>query len=289
MIGRLSREVRPADAVTLFFVALFALLTALFHDSIPSASKLLVTYGILFILQLVLIRLRPEKGLSKIIHDFIFPVSAVLIVYVSLTELITGVTPIDIDYRLIRADYLLLGVYPTVWLEKIVNPYLTEILQLSYTSYYFLPVILGMIVKANRKNAEFDEGLFYILLCFYLSYVGYILFPALGPRYVMNHLQTVPLQGVFLFEWIYNFLNTVEGIKRDAFPSGHTAVTLVVLHLAYLYERKVFYFFLPVVILLLFSTVYCRYHYVVDILAGIALYVVAMVFGRWFFSQWTKR
>ncbi len=287
-MGLNSGRVRPADAVTVIFVSLFALLTLIYYGSIASADKLLVTYISLLFLQLILIRYSPEQGFLKFFHDIVFPVMAVFLVFNSMTELVPGVNPVDIDFRLIRADYWLLGGYPTVWLERVVNPYLTEILQLAYTSYYFLPVILGIALKIKKRETEFDEGLLFILLCFYLSYVGYILFPALGPRYTMNHLQSIPLKGTMLSEKIYSILNNIEGIKRDAFPSGHTAVTLVVLHLAYRYEKRLFYIYLPISVLLLFATVYCRYHYVVDVLGGIVLYMVTMIIGQWVIRSFRK-
>ncbi|GMT46985.1 MAG: PAP2 superfamily protein [bacterium] len=281
-------RVRPADAITLIFVSLFALLTLIYFGSVASAGKLLFTYASLLSIQLILIRYSPEQGFLKFFHDIVFPVMAVFLVFNSMTELVPGVNPGDIDFRLIRADYWLLGGYPTVWLERVVNPYLTEILQLAYTSYYFLPVILGIALKIKKRETEFDEGLLFILLCFYLSYVGYILFPALGPRYTMNHLQSIPLKGTMLSEKIYSILNSIEGIKRDAFPSGHTAVTLVVLHLAYRYEKRLFHIYLPITVLLVFATVYCRYHYVVDVLGGIVLYVITMIAGQWILRSFRK-
>ncbi len=291
--------IRPADAVMIAFVLLFASLVMIYNDSVVDSGRLLATYlGILF-LQLALTALsrRPsnpggrsgvKEAVLRSFHDIVFPVVAILLVYDTMTELIRGVNPRDIDHLLIRIDYWLLGVYPTVWLERIVNPYLTELLQLSYTSYYFLPLILGVVLKRKGRDAEFNEGLTHIVLCFYLSYVGYILFPALGPRYTMAHLQSVQLQGVALFEGIYDLLNSIEGIKRDAFPSGHTAVTLVVVHLCHRYERRLFRIFLPLAVLLLFSTVYCRYHYVVDVLGGVVLYGITMVSGGWLTKRWTN-
>lgn len=272
---------RPADAITIGFILFFSSLALLFSGTVPSVQRLLITYLILLLLQFLMIGLSPDKGFLKHFHDLILPVITVLLVFDSMTELTVGVNPGDIDYKLIRADYWLLGLYPTVWVERVVTPVITEILQLGYTSYYFLPVILGITLKVRGRNSEFDNSLALIILCFYLSYVGYVIFPALGPRYVMNHLQTVPLQGVALYEYINDFLNAVEGIKRDAFPSGHTAITLVVLHLAFRYERRLFYIFLPLVILLITATVYCRYHYLVDVLAGIGLYILTMALGRW--------
>lgn len=212
-------------------------------------------------------------------RDIVFPVISVLVIFESLEGIVHSINPRDIDYILIRLDYSIFNAYSGLIIEKIENPYLTEILQLAYISYYFLPVTLGILLKMKRDERGFNKTLFMILLCFYLSYAGYIFFPALGPRYSMNHLYSGELKGVFLFEHIQKILNHLEGIKRDAFPSGHTAIAVTVLILAYRYHRRFFYVTLPVVILLVLSTVYCRYHYVVDVLGGILLTILTFLIG----------
>ncbi len=108
--------------------------------------------------------------------------------------------------------------HPTVMLEKIMSPLLTDVLQLAYSTYYFIPIIFGVTLLRNNQRREFDRTLFLILFCFYLSYLGYILMPAIGPRFTINHLQTTELRGLFVAEPIQNLLNQLEGIKRDAFP-----------------------------------------------------------------------
>ncbi len=281
--------IRPADLTNLFFIGLFTLLTLFFYDSIESPDRLLIIYFSLMLLQILLIKLNPSGGLTGLFRDVIFPVISIFLVFDTMTELIPGINPHDIDYILIRMDFALFGTYPTVWLERFNSPVLTDILQISYTSYYFLPIILGVVLKLKGRNKEFDTGLFFILLCFYLSYVGYILFPALGPRYVIDHLQTKPLEGNALSEWIYNTLNRIEGIKRDAFPSGHTAITLTVLYMAYRYEKRVFWIFLPPAIMLIIATVYCRYHYVVDVIGGVILYVITLLLGNYILSKSTYK
>jgi membrane-associated phospholipid phosphatase len=107
-----------------------------------------------------------------------------------------------------------------------------------------------------------------------------MLFPALGPRYAMEHLQSAELRGAFLAEPLQQILNGLEGIKRDAFPSGHTGVALVVSGLAYRYLRGFFFLTLPVISMLIFSTVYCRYHYVVDVLGGFLLAAITFLIGE---------
>ena len=64
---------------------------------------------------------------------------------------------------------------------------------------------------------------------------------------------------------------------RDAFPSGHAAVTLVVQWYAFRYFQRRGFWLLPLTVALLFSTVYLGYHYAVDILAGAVLAVFCIV------------
>jgi len=150
-------------------------------------------------------------------------------------------------------------------------------------------VSLGIMLLLHHKKDEFNVTIFLVVFCFYLSYLGYILFPALGPRFTINDLQDVPLNGLLVAEPIQNFLNRLEGIKRDAFPSGHTAIALTVLYLSYKFETKLFRILLPAVGALILSTVYCRYHYVVDVLAGILLAVLTVLLGQWYYEWWSRK
>ena len=274
-----ANRLREAEKINLFFLVFF-LLVALIHIREFSSYKIIYEYLLLLGLQVFFIKKRITERRLGWLYDIVFPVVSVLLVFDSMTVLVHVVNPRDIDYRLIQLDYMILGTYPTVYLERFINPLLTDILQLSYSTYYFLPVVLGVILKIRGRQEEFNQGLALILLCFYLSYVGYMLFPALGPRYTMLHLQSVELKGLYLFEKTSEILNAIEGIKRDAFPSGHTAVTLVVLHLAYKFEKRLFYIYTPIAALLIFSTVYCRYHYFVDVVGGVGLYLLTIMISR---------
>ncbi len=285
---KIDIHIRPADQVSIFFLSLFASLTLLFHNSIESPFKLLIIYTLLLAIQIYLGKISPSKGIGRFIYDIVFPVVMILTVFDTMTELVPGIRSHDIDHLLIRADYFIFRTYPTVWLERFFSPLLTDILQIGYSSYYFLPVFLGIVLKLQGKNKEFDEGITFILLCFFLSYVGYILFPALGPRYAMEHLQSFPMKGSGVYEWVSSILNSIEGIKRDAFPSGHTGISLMVLHLTFRYEKRLLPLFIPLVALLIIATVYCRYHYAVDVLGGVGLYILTLITGRFIIKRWAK-
>jgi membrane-associated phospholipid phosphatase len=291
-MGRIFKIIlrqRPADVITIIFLLFLLTLALMFYHDIPKAQFLISLYSILIIAQVIIARFKNRGRLMGLLYDLLFPITCVLVIFDSLERLVHYVNPEDIDSILIRLDYMIFNNHPTVLLEKITNPLLTDLLQLAYSTYYFIPISFGVVLLLNDQREKFDRTLFLILFCFYLSYIGYILMPALGPRFTINHLQTAELQGFIVAEPIQKFLNRLEGIKRDAFPSGHTAITLLVLYLAYRFERSYFWIFLPIVSALIFSTVYCRYHYVVDVIAGFGITLLTIFMGEWYYGWWLKQ
>ncbi|OHE56793.1 MAG: hypothetical protein A2027_03730 [Thermodesulfovibrio sp. RBG_19FT_COMBO_41_18] len=285
---RIILKQRPADAVTIIFLLFLSALTLIFYQHIPKAPFLISLYSIFFIAQIILIRFKNNGRFMGLFYDLIFPILCVLVIFDSLEWLVHYVNPEDIDPILIRLDYLIFNNHPTIILERVMSPLLTDILQIAYSTYYFIPISLGVVLLLNNQREEFNRTLFLILFCFYLSYLGYILMPALGPRFTISHLQTTELQGLFIAEPLQKLLNKLEGIKRDAFPSGHTAVAVTVLYLAYRFKKRFFWILLPIVSALIFSTVYCRYHYVVDIIAGFGLTLLTIFLGEWYYEWWLK-
>jgi membrane-associated phospholipid phosphatase len=291
-MGGLSRTIlkqRPSDLVTIIFLLFLISLAVIFYRVIPNATSIIGLYSVLIAAQIVLIKIKSRGNFVRVMYEIVFPVLCVLFIFDSLGSIVHYVNPKDIDPVLIKLDYMIFGGHPTVMLERIVTPVLTDLLQLAYTTYYFITVSFGVLLFIRHQRKELDKSVFMILLCFYLSYLGYILFPALGPRFYLKTAQTIPLKGFLIADPIKNFLNWLEGIKRDAFPSGHTAVTVLVLYLSYRFEKRFFWVCLPVVIALILATVYCRYHYVVDVIAGLVLTLLTIFLGEWYYEWWSKK
>lgn len=280
---------RPADLLNIGFLLLLSAVVISFRTKIENPSTLVLLYSALVAFQIFIVYLKGRNSLFRLTYDLIFPTVSIVVIFDSLERIVHSINPRDIDPILIRLDYLIFNNHPTVMLENFVSPLLTDLMQLAYSSYYFLPITLALVLKAKKNDIAFDHSLFLIMLCFYLSYIGYLLMPALGPRYTMNHLQSVELQGLIVGQPIQDFLNRLEGIKRDAFPSGHTGIALIVLYLSFLYEKKLFWIFTPIVIALIFSAVYGRYHYVVDIIAGIVLTLITLILGELYYGNRSKR
>jgi membrane-associated phospholipid phosphatase len=189
----------------------------------------------------------------------------------------------DYDALLIAADRALFGMDPTVWLAGHAHPLITEVLQIAYTSFYLLFFILGVEFHRRGETAVLEFFLFTAVYGFFLSYLGYFLLPAVGPRFMLHEYGAIDreLPGLLLTPVLRWFVDAGGGVPlgaspaevlarapRDVFPSGHTMMTLVVMVVAVRHRAATRLLLVAVGTLLIAATVYLRYHYVVDLLAG---------------------
>jgi membrane-associated phospholipid phosphatase len=282
------RRIPPTQGLTLVFLIGLVILTLIFHSQIPLWRSLLLRYAILLGLVFVL-KLswdRKAMGHAGTFFHYFSPILFVIVIYESLGDLIQHLQP-DVDPQLIQIDFSIFGVQPTLWMQQWIVPWLTDLLSLAYVSYYFLPVILMVVLCLKGRMADLDRSVFVLAFGYYVSFIGYILFPAVGPRYAINHLYSVPLEGSFITDFVRDTLNALEHNKRDCMPSGHTQIVLIVLYLARRYEKFLFYLFLPIVCALILSTIYLRYHYVIDLMVGMALAILCMIFGPLLHRWWS--
>lgn len=188
------------------------------------------------------------------------------------------------DLRLADWDTAMWKIDPVFWLSSFQNRGLVELLQGVYT--LFIPGMLGLgvLLWLRRSRAEFRFGTFLIAATFLISYLGYLILPARGPRF-MPYAALHPLQGLWTFNFLQRLLDTLEGVQYDCFPSGHVAVVLVGCYLARQISPWVFRIFVVFAALITFSTVYLRYHYVIDVIAGMVLAVILIALAPWFYLK----
>jgi membrane-associated phospholipid phosphatase len=279
------RRISPIHGLTFLFLFGLILVTVIFKRHIPLWHSLLLRYLMLMALLFVLkisSDLKGKKG--AFLNDF-SPLIFVILIYESLGDLIQYLQP-DIDSRLIQIDLFLFGVHPTLWIEKWIVPWFTDVMSLAYLSYYFLPLALVVVLYIKNRKLEFNESIFVLALGYYASFIGYILFPAIGPRYTLASFHFVPLEGSWITDFVRDILNALEHNKRDCMPSGHTQIVLMVLYLSYRYERFLFYLFFPIICGLILSTVYLRYHYVIDLFAGVAFATASLIIAPRLYRWW---
>ncbi|NWF91593.1 MAG: phosphatase PAP2 family protein [Syntrophaceae bacterium] len=284
------RRIAPTEGLTAIFLIGLILLTLIFKGQIPLWHSLILRYvilmGVLFGLKLS----RGAHGMGRVSASFypFSPILFVILIYESLGDLIQYLRP-DIDRWLIQIDLFIFGVHPTVWMERWIVPWFTDLMSLAYISYYFLPVILIVTLYLKGRMETFHLSVFTLAFGYYLSFIGYILSPAIGPRYTLTSFQSVPLEASVITDFVRDVLNALEHNKRDCMPSGHTQIALMVLWLARRYERSLFYILLPIVSALILSTVYLRYHYVIDLFVGAGFAAGCLIIAPRLYRWWEKK
>jgi membrane-associated phospholipid phosphatase len=196
------------------------------------------------------------------------------------------------DAWLIAADRWMFGTDPTVWLARFAHPIVTELLQLSYALFYVLPLAVAAELYLGGRESRFRRWVFVCGCGFFMAFAGYLTLPAVGPRFTLHDPGALAreLPGLWLTPSLRALIDgggmvpvgaardAALGLApRDAFPSGHALVTLLAIFWAWRYRMGVRWALTVIGGLLILATVYLRYHYVVDVLAGAALAALCLV------------
>jgi membrane-associated phospholipid phosphatase len=285
----LSRVAAP-DVITCGYLVIIGLLATVFAERIPQWWWYPLAHAMLVLaLGIFLLRLSPiPTGWVRFLRWW-YPALLIPFIFNELQYLVHPINPVDIDAQLMAIDYALFGVHPTVWFERFTVPWLSEYMQLAYVTFYFLPFILCTPLYRQGQFLAFRVSLCALLLGYYVSYLLYFLTPARGPRFYLAAYHTLPLTGLWLTTPLQATLDALEGIQRDAFPSGHTAIAIIVLAMVARYRRRLFYPLLVITVSLMISTVYLRYHYVIDVIAGVLLAVWCLGVTFWLYREHAER
>jgi membrane-associated phospholipid phosphatase len=284
-------RLRPLEAINLAALGVLAALTLFLWRRLGQPGEILLRFALMgAFLAIIVFLTRHVERLPKALRiavDF-YPAAFIPFVYESLGVLIAAARGGPRDDLLIAADRAILGGDVTVLLQPLVRPGLAAFLYVAYSTYYFLPLVLGGVLWSRDQSAA-RRFIFTLSVCFYVSYAGYFTIPAYGPRTALAALHTVPLDTHPVARAIERTINELEHTKLDAFPSGHTMITVAVLIVAWKRQRKVFWWLLPVATFLIFSTMYCRYHYLVDVLAGIVMAFATVPLGDRLYARLKTR
>lgn len=292
------------------FLALVLLIPMLFFMVIyynkegfraSNVDRFLIT-GLVFFLFLGIIKLKDLElllkskvgRLIKIILEFLretLPFAFCISIYTNMHDMVHLVNPNDVDASLVAWDDYLLGFQPAIYLEPFITPELTDFMYFSYSSFLIYILLFTMYLYVKKKKVAFRETLVSVILTFYIGYVGYVIFPAVGPKFTMSHLFETSLSGTFITDRLSFLMNyeISEYTRRDCFPSLHNGVIFLILLFAFKHEKIYAYLFFPFAIALFISTLYLRYHYFVDMIAGFLLAIIIFYLGPVMNNHWEKK
>ena len=262
---------RPSERLTTAFVAALAALAIVGRPPSPGVALALAALAAATVL---LARAAPRPGAGALLRDW-FPIGTVVAVFMLLEPVIVGVNARRWDPVFAAIDARWFAALEPAWRSAFGRaPAFTDAAYLAYVSYYALPIVAAALAH-RRGAAAFEAAVLAILVAFYASFVGYLLFPTAGPRLPPGEEARV-VGGGAISDAVRAFLHAAERTQLDAFPSGHTAVALVSAGVAARLAPRWAPAFLAWAGAVVFSTVYVHVHYVVDVVAGAGLAVAAL-------------
>jgi len=286
MDGVLARTLRPyriVDYLTQGYMVLVGLLILLFHDESVAHWPYLVgahAVAIVAVHALIQARARREGRLLDLFRCF-YPMILYTLFYIETHKLLYMFVSVRLDPHFIAAEQFLFGCQPSrALMHWLPHWWVSEPLYLAYFSYYWMVLGVGLGLYVLRRE-RFARYVTVVSFVFYVCYLIYILLPVLGPydpdviasqrgAEALIGARDVPAavaRGPF-FRIMALVYRLVESRGGAAFPSSHVAVAIATLCFTWRYLRRARWVHVVFVVLLAVSTVYCGYHYAVDVLAG---------------------
>lgn len=295
------------DYATQLYVALVGLIILSLHDhEVVHWPLLVIAHAAGLGLIHALIQSQGAHSKNRLL-DFLrhfYPVLLYTGFYCETGMLNHMLIPGFLDPQFIRIEAAVFGCQPSLaFMEHL--PYLavSELFYMAYFSYYLMIVGVGVALYC-RDRRQFFHYLSIICFVFYVCYLIYIFLPVIGPRIFFREFMDYQLPpdvhpavapsfpaavkvGVFyrIMAWIYRVFEA----PGAAFPSSHVAVAISTLFFSFRYLRPIRWPHLVLVALLCLATVYCRYHYVVDVVAGALTAAILIPIGNRLYFKFDAR
>lgn len=181
-----------------------------------------------------------------------------------------------LEHAFIDFDRILLNDWGLRTAVERLAPVGPTILELAYLLVYCVPPLLIAGFYLKRERRRIDDFLFPFLLGTLTTYALLPYFPSEGPRFVFPGAD-LPSVDILLRRWNLWILHAGD-IHSSVFPSGHVTVAFsaaFAMLLAAPERRIVGWGLMTVAVLVLIDTVYARYHYAADGIAGVAISATA--------------
>ncbi len=293
MLKRVNRQLELIDYMTLIFIGINLAYIALLREAIVDPWPLFSGYLACLAFTLLVIAggeparypvprtsgmmlLRWMQGLVR----QAYPLALFIYFFIAVTRFDTALSGIDLDPYFAAMDTFLFGSVPSSWLLfEYPSFLLSELLHGAYVLYYISIPGLAFWLYAKNKNA-LKEYLVVGMFIFYAACLTYAVLPVVGGRFdpAIRALTETYRYGLFTRIMVFIYRNSAH--TGAAFPSTHALMSLVLAIMSIKRSRPLALVFSINAALIMVATVYCGYHYVVDIIAAIMytaiLYPVAL-------------
>lgn len=257
-----------------------AVISAVVLAAWPEGAWIYLAYHAAALVMVALILYAYERygGRGWTLVRYWYVILVVLAAFRELHYLVPQVHPFDdrrYDRALAELDRRWLGDVDGFFVS-IAHPLFIDFLHVCYWFYFASMIIPGAVLYARGEFAKVREYVSVVLAGMFLSYLGYLVVPAVGPHWFHRPPE---MDGWILGKHFHAALIYIEWQMPDAFPSGHALLSMIVIVLSWRYHRPTFWAMVVPASGCIAATMALRYHYVVDVAASLALLPISVVLG----------
>ena len=240
-----------------------------------------------FLFVLALVRgpvLRPATAASSLLYRTAV-IGTLLSSFFQLREILPAVAPWSVDGRIYQLDLRVFGVEPSVYLDRFVTESTTEWFAFFYFLYFLILCVHVLpMVYWNRDTQLLGRFATGTLMMFLSAHLLYMLVPGYGPYWYLKDSFHHDLVGGPFWHLVRETVDA-GGAQKDIFPSLHTAAPTFLAIFSFRHRKLYpFKYTWPVVAFLatqiILATMFLRWHYLIDIVAGLTLATTASLLGQ---------
>jgi hypothetical protein len=285
MLRRIVRNMAVVDwiAFTYFAVLASALLYTRNANCWGSLKDVCIDWAMLVVM-LMLVR---GELVRSVVASSLFRVgitAPIVLSYFQLRWILPAITPRTLDSQLYAFDMRVFHYEPSVAWDRFVTPTTTEWFAFFYFGYFVIVAanVLPFLALSsdNKLLRHFATGL---VAQFCITHTLYAVVPGFGPYHELHFDHA--LEGGFFWSLVLHSVHSAGALK-DIFPSLHTGAPTFFAIFAFVHRKHMpFKYTWPILAFcvsqIIGATMFLRWHYLVDIVAGFTLATFNVLFwGR---------
>ena len=288
-LGTWIRNWASQDWIVITYLSL--LITALCVGKGPHRGECIVHVaadmgGFLFVLALVRGQVLRWGSLTSALVYRLALIATLLASFFQLREILPAVSPWAVDASIYAFDLRVFGFEASVALDQFVTPASTEWFAFFYFLYFLILSVHVLPMTFWSKDPQllnrFATGM---LLMFMAAHIIYMMVPGYGPYWFLKDTFKHELQGGTFWRLVRETVDA-GGAQKDIFPSLHTAAPTFFAIFSFRHRTRMpFKYSWPVMafvaVQVIIATMFLRWHYLIDIVAGLVLALTAQGIGQY--------
>jgi membrane-associated phospholipid phosphatase len=272
-------DIGRATPVTMSYLLVTAALVVIFRRSVDSWAAIATAHVAVCVALAWLDRIESPSPVLRAVRDW-HPIILFPLLYKEVELLARGIGNWRLTEAIPALEATLFGGQPSLFLsQRWHSVALSEYLHFCYLSYVLVIPGVAAYWYASRRRSAFHELVLLLAVTLFGSYLFFVLFPVDSPYYRSGPLGP-PLAGHVFYDLVHQ-MAARGGARGGAFPSAHVSGAVVTWLVAWRHQRRLAVGLAPVVGGVIVATVYGRFHYALDTIAGllVAVAVVAAFTG----------